>query len=86
MSIMLGNLSSAAIEDRLGIKFPDEIKKYMDNNRQLEASNIKAGKWHCFDTPFTIVCGDYQTAEKIYNSVKDQSGLVKEQLQFAIGG
>lgn len=84
MSIMLGNLSVEQIEKRLGIEFPENIKDFMNKNHQTEANHIQKGKWHCFDIPFNIVCGDMETASKIYNSVKDKSHECKENLQFSL--
>ena len=84
MNIYLGNLSIEEIESRAGVSFPEELKKYMDTRRQESASNIKNGKWHCFDIPFNLVCGDMETATKIFNSVKDRSNECKEQLQFSL--
>ena len=81
---MLGNQTVEQIEKRIGIDFPDEIRKFMNENHQPEANNISKGKWHCFDIPFTVVCGDMETAKKIYDSVKDKSEEIKEQLQFSI--
>lgn len=81
---MLGNLSVSQIENRLGIEFPEEIRKFMTETHQLSASNIENGKWHCFDIPFNIVCGDIATATKIFNSVKEKSNECKEALRFSI--
>ena len=86
MNIMLGNLTVSEIEKRLGIEFPEEIREFMKQTRQLSASNIAKGKWHCFDMPFNLVCGDKETATKIYNSVKEKSSEIKESLQFSISG
>ena len=86
MSIMLGNLKCEEIEKRLGIEFPEDVKAFMRENNQSDAANIKYGKWHCFDIPFHIVCGDVETATKIYNSVKDRAREVKEPLHFSITG
>ena len=84
MSIMLGNLSVSQIEKRLGIEFPEDIRDFMKQTHQANASNIGKGKWHCFDIPFNLVCGDIETATKIFNSVKDRSSDCKEQLQFSL--
>lgn len=84
MNIMLGNLSVSQIEKRLGIEFPEEIREFMKLTNQHEASNIAKGKWHCFDIPFNLVCGDLEIATKIFNSVKDKSSQCKEQLQISI--
>ena len=84
MNIMLGNLSVSQIEKRLGIDFPEEIREFMKSNYQSNASNIAKGKWHCFDIPFHIICGDMDTATKIYDSVKDRSEDCRESLQFSI--
>lgn len=84
MSIMLGNLSVSQIENRLGIVFNDEIREFMKQTHQPNASNIGKGKWHCFDMPFNLVCGDIETATKIFNSVKEKSSECKEALQFSL--
>lgn len=82
--MMLGNLSVKQIEERLGIEFPENIRLFMKESHQSQAENIKTGKWHCFDLPFHIVCGDLETATKIYESVKDKSSECKTSLQFSI--
>lgn len=84
MNIMLGNLSVEQIEERLGIEFPQEIRDFMKVNHQPAASNIAKGKWHCFDMPFHMVCGDIETATKIYESVKDKSNECKDVLRFSL--
>ena len=81
---MLGNLSVEQMEKRLGIEFPSEIKEFMLKTRQQEAQNIKKGKWHCFDLPFNIVCGDMETATKIFEGLKHQSNKCKVHLQFSL--
>ena len=67
MGIMLGNLTVRQIEDRTGIKFSDKDVAELNEMRQEKAENIESGKWHCFDLPFMIMCGDKPTAEKILN-------------------
>lgn len=86
MGIMFGNLKVEEIEIRMGIDFPDDIRAFMQENNQSEAAKIEPGKWHCFDIPFHMVCGDIETATKIYNSVKERAGEVKEPLHFSITG
>jgi cell wall assembly regulator SMI1 len=86
MNIQLGNLSVSQIEERLGIEFPEDIREFMKKTHQPTASNIANGKWHCFDIPFVLVCGDMDTATKIFNSVKDRSEECKESLRFALSG
>ena len=84
MSIFLGNLSVDQIEKRIGIEFPEATRKFMETNHQCNAGPVAKGKWHCFDIPFHIVCGDIETAKVIYGSVKDQSSKVVEPLAFSI--
>lgn len=84
MSIMLGNLSVNQIEERTGVTFPNEVKEWMNECRQENASNIAKGKWHCFDIPFTLVCGDVETARKIYDSVKERLPEFKEILGISV--
>ena len=84
MSILLGNMSIKEIETRTGVKFPDALIAYMEPRRQMSAENISAGKWHCFDIPFTLVCGDRETATEIYKHLSPISGQFKRQLQIAL--
>lgn len=70
MGIMFGNLSIDEMQFRAGVAFPAELVEWMKDRRQEKCSNIEPGKWHCFDAPFMIVCGDMQTAEKIYGHLK----------------
>lgn len=65
MSIMLGNLTLKQIEERTGIIISDEDRAELNDMRQEKAENIALGKWHCFDFPFMMVCGDKPTAEKV---------------------
>jgi hypothetical protein len=69
--MLLGNLNIKEIEKRTGVEFPNELVEYMEPRRQQDASNIKDGKWHCFDMPFTLVCGDTKTATVIHNHLKE---------------
>jgi cell wall assembly regulator SMI1 len=82
--MMLGNLSVNQIEERLGIEFPEDIKEFMKKTHEPNASNIPKGKWHCFDLPFNLVCGDIETATTIFNSVKEKSDECKATLQFSL--
>ena len=84
MSIYLGNLGIDDIEKRVGVNFPQELKDYMMPRKQDKASNIAPGKWHCFDIPFVLVCGDRETAEKIYEYLSPLAGDFKEPLQICL--
>lgn len=84
MNIMLGNMSVSDIEKRIGIEFPEEIREFMEKTQQNNASKVEPGKWHCYDMPFNIVCGDMEIATKIFNSVKDRGSECKVPLQFSL--
>lgn len=84
MAIYLGNLTIEQMEKRMGIQFPDDVREFMKKSHQSKAENIAKGKWHCFDIPFTLVCGDRETAIKIYNGLKDQQEDIKEPLQISL--
>lgn len=62
---MLGNLTLKQIEERTGVIVSDEDRVELNNMRQEKAENIASGKWHCFDLPFIMMCGDKPTAEKV---------------------
>ena len=82
--MMLGNLSVEQVEKRLGIEFPKDIREFMNDTHQPQAENVAVGKWHCFDIPFNMVCGDMETATKIFEGLKPQSEKCKEALQFSL--
>lgn len=64
--MMLGNLSVEQMERRMGIVFPDDLKKVLAKYHQNNvATDIKPGYWHCFDIPFTMVCGNTDLAELV---------------------
>ena len=84
MNIMLGNLSVPEMEKRSGVTFPEELKAILSETRQEDASNIKPGRWHCFDAPFVLVCGGMELAQSIYDHLKDMSSKFKEPLQIAL--
>ena len=84
MSIYLGNLSIDEMEKRTGVEFPSELKGYMEPRRQQSASNVKLGKWHCFDIPFVLVCGGMETATEIHNHLKAFGSDFKEPLQISL--
>ena len=65
MMIMLGNLTLKQIEERTGISVSDSDRAELNGMRQEKAENIAPEKWHCFDLPFVLVCGDKPTAEKV---------------------
>ncbi len=81
---MLGNLTIEEMQKRAGVIFPQELVEYMQRRKQESASNVKAGKWHCFDLPFTLVCGDRETATEIFKYLKPLSPKFKEKMQIAL--
>ena len=83
MGIMLGNLTLKQIEDRTGIELSAEDRAELSGMRQEKAENIASGKWHCFDLPFMIVCGDKPTAEKMLKILSAYDWLkAKQALQI----
>lgn len=82
--IYLGNLTIEQMESRSGVEWPADLKEYMADRHQPEASNIAAGKWHCFDIPFQLVCGDMETAKTVYGHLSPLSAQFKEALQIGV--
>lgn len=62
---MLDNLSIQQMESRMGIEFPAKLKDVLEKYHQHEASDIQPGFWHCFDLPFTMVCGNQDLADLV---------------------
>ena len=68
--VMLGNMSASEMEERLGIRLSDEDRAWFDSRRQMKADDVQPGKWHCFDIPFRIVCGDKATGNEVLGILK----------------
>ncbi len=64
MGIMLGNQTPDQIARRLKIELTEEHKKQLLDAWQQKAEDIAKDKWHCFDIPFMMVCGNKATAER----------------------
>jgi len=86
MGFVLGNLGIEEMERRTGITFPDELKKILEDTRQQTAGNVAKGKWHCFDAPFMILCGDYDLAKKIFDMLSPYQSFMKEKLLISEEG
>ena len=84
MSIRLGNMSIKDMENRVGVSFPKELVSFMNDRHQPEADTVQKGKWHCFDIPFSLVCGDMETAQKVYDHLKPIAGQFEKQLDISI--
>ena len=84
MSIFLGNLSISQIETRMGISLTEDERNTLNSMRQEKAEDIESGKWHCFDLPFMLICGDKQTAEKVVKIFQAHDlSRVREALQVS---
>lgn len=86
MSIMLGNLTVKQIQQRLGIELTESEESKLLNRKQDEASDIAKDKWHCFDLPFVLVCGSYETAVFVHDILSPYSDKMNTQLQISING
>lgn len=83
MAIMLGNLNMSSIEARLGITLKEKERDTLSSMRQDDAQNIQPGKWHCFDLPFMIMCGDLRTSQQVCEILRPYSNSMKTQLQIS---
>ena len=82
--ILLGNLSIKEMEARTGVTFPDDLVTFMESSHQEKAKDIQPGKWHCFDIPFNLVCGDIKTATEIHRHLAPMSCQFKQSLQISL--
>lgn len=86
MSICLGNLTVTEIEKRLGITLTDDERDFFDKSHQAKAGNIADNKWHCFDIPFSIVCGSMDFAKKVHGILKPYEGDMIGNIGIALEG
>lgn len=79
MYIQLGNLSTKDICNRLQITLTEQEIETLENLRSIPAE-FKGGKWHGFDIPFSIYCGDIETAVIVRDIYAKYASEMKEQL------
>ena len=84
MGFMLGNLTIKQLEKRLNITLTEEERSKLESMRQEKANNIAEGKWHCFDIPLVVVCGNMGAAIQVYEILKPYSNQMTEKLQISI--
>lgn len=83
--MMLGNLSVNQMEDRMGIEFPAELKEVLIKYHQHNVSiPINEGFWHCFDLPFTMVCGGKDLAQLVCDHLLPMVDLISTPLQVSV--
>ena len=84
MSIYLGNLSVAEIEQRLGVEFTQEIPDFLSETRQTVCSSVGKEQWHCYDIPFMFQCGSRDFAQKVYDMIKPYHAQCKVPMQIGV--
>lgn len=80
MSVMLGNYKVEDIENRL----TDEERNTLSSMQQDATSEIANNEWHCFDIPFTILCGSYETALSVHNILKKYEDEMNDRIDIAV--
>ena len=81
MGICLGNLKTKEILSRLGVELSAEDFKALDDMREDNA-DVPKGKWHGFDIPFQITCGDEETARAVIDILSPLAGQFKTKIQI----
>ncbi len=83
--MMLGNLSVAQMEKRMGITFPIELKEILYKYHQENVSMpIADGFWHCFDMPFIMVCGNNDLASLMVEKLGPLSNKIISPLRISV--
>lgn len=82
MAIYLGNLKTKEILKRLGVELEEDVVKEMEGKR-IDNADVPVGRWHGFDIPFQITCGDIETARYITDILSPLAGDFKTQIQIA---
>jgi len=85
VSIMLGNLTVAQMEQRLGITLSDEHRQIFTESRQEKVNDtpLASGCWHCFDIPFMLMCDGKETAMRFRDII--QQYTITKGVTFQIG-
>jgi hypothetical protein len=60
------------------------LKQLLESTHEENAQHIPPGKWHCFDLPFVLVCGNIEIAQQIFDYLKPMSAQFKQPLSIAL--
>lgn len=82
--VRLGNYTTEQMVERLGITLTDDEISVMEEKRIDNAQHIPEGRWHCFDIPFTVQVGDYDTAHFIADILRKHECDMKTTIQIGI--
>ena len=78
----IGDFNTTDIEKKLNITLSDTDRDKLESMRQSKANDIIPGKWHCFDMPFQILCGDKGTASLVYDILAPYRAQMKGIIQI----
>ena len=81
MNIQLGNLSTQQICDRLQITLTEQEVETLESIRS-QAADVPTGRWHGFDMPFSIYCGDKETAIIVRDIYAPYGNQMNKQLRI----
>ena len=81
MNIYLGNFTTTQMASEMGIELSAEDIKTLEAMRQDDAQNIKPGRFHCFEAPRMLACGDLATCHKVHDILAKYQ--IKGQWQIA---
>lgn len=84
MAIMLGNLTLEQMQKRCGFSFPQEALDILSNHQpEVNGRDIEAGRWHCFDIPFMVMCGSQEMAQSLAMTLMPFADKFKTPLQVS---
>ena len=66
IDILMGNMTIEQFEAEHNFHLTDQERAFFQSTRQDLATVIEKGRWHGFDMPREIVCGDKDMADKVY--------------------
>ena len=66
MNIYLGNLTVKQMASKMGIELSSEDEARLEDIRQDDAQKIQPGKYHCFEAPPMLACGDLPTCYQVH--------------------
>lgn len=58
ITVSFGNLSVDQMEKRIGAEFSDDDRQWLYDHKTDTAGFTEKDKFHIFDMPFKMICGD----------------------------
>lgn len=84
MNIQFGNLTTKEFEEKVGWKFEEKDRSFLEKHRTETADFSESDRFHIFDAPFSLTIGE-DIAKQIIDILKKYNADKQPKTDFSVG-